>query len=400
MPVLCTSKSVSTASDVPVNDFCKDLNLEVSTLPLRRREAQVKPGSSYLERDNPLTKTSPDVDSKCEKLTKTKPAEKCEEINLDESMSNQNLFPLNNADETTEKLMIKEAFIDIQSSHLLPYEKSYKKIAGDEYKLLQENKETIDDGMSKSESSQTKIIINNKILTTAPHSLPLDQITKHSLQSNATERQTEDKQFNKRLSVYKTTNNAETLSGNLLEALGESLPDDCLQDVAELVENKEIQEIIDKQVLGEKPLSETATTICTATISETKKMKELSKAATGRRISKLDSNAVSIPPIEKPTTRPIKRALRHCDTEKSLLTTCIKNANSYSFTDESVPLPKLTEEKNADISSAKFEINDDLSRKGKARKRKLNPAVIAVLQDDDEYESDQESWNSEDDPDR
>lgn len=201
----------------------------------------------------------------------------------------------------------------------------------------------------------------------------------------------------------------------LLETLGEALPEDFLQHVAELAENKDLQEIIDKQVLGvndtDTSIQLTPVTVVSNLITHTPPINSTQKA-TGRQVMRSDGRVITLPPIETPTTRAKRRAQ---NTNDSLT---IQGATPAKIVSKVTPQVIVVKEvdvvigdqsressrekstsRRSSIAETRRDSNTSSSKKSDGRKRKTNPAVLAVLNDDDDLESD-ESWNSEDDPDR
>lgn len=216
----------------------------------------------------------------------------------------------------------------------------------------------------------------------------------------------------------------------LLETLGESLPEDFLHTVAKLSENKEIQEIIDKQVLGVHIGQQiAATNVTNQPISSTpiKLIKNenisIPDARKHLKVIRNDGRVVTLPPIEMPTTRGAKKRLK---TEK-LRANLITNKEVFSVkkneqivdryfevvTEENLKkslqkeLPFQSREKStsrrSSINHGSIEDGHPESTSGSKRKRAItNPAVLAVLNNNQKADDSEsgDSWNSEDDPDR
>lgn len=233
----------------------------------------------------------------------------------------------------------------------------------------------------------------------------------------------------------------------LLETLGESLPEDFLHTVAELAENKEIQEIIDKQVLGVdidqaltsavhpiSTLSSSQAIISTPIQSKLTKTPNISLTEARKhplKVMRSDGRVITLPPIETPTTRGAKKRLQSDKTEASPIpsTECsmvVVPSTVESKVDQStvtVMTPakikkskdetskrRSREQSREKSTSRRSSVNrsstegsrrDSTSGSNKRKRAITNPAVLAVLNNEKAEDSESgESWNSEDDPDR
>lgn len=201
----------------------------------------------------------------------------------------------------------------------------------------------------------------------------------------------------------------------LLETLGESLPEDFLHTVAELAENKEIQEIIDKQVLGVHIGQQiAATTVTNEPINSTpiKLIKNEKKSISDARkhplkVIRNDGRVVTLPPIEMPTTRGAKKRKNIFSVEKNEQ---IVDKYSEVVTEDNLKKSLLSFQSREKSTSRRSSINHGSiedghseSTSGSKRKRAItNPAVLAVLNNNQKADDSEsgDSWNSEDDPDR
>lgn len=222
----------------------------------------------------------------------------------------------------------------------------------------------------------------------------------------------------------------------LLETLGDSLPEDFLQHVAELAENKEIQEIIDKQVLGvgieEHPLTDTSisSSIAAAPITSTPIQQKVGNIKVGNisltearkhplQVMRADGRVITLPPIEVPTTRGAKKRAQTGDISSLNITpvgspppvpdTPAKIKKSESKDGKETKKAKSRDQSREKSTSRRSSVNrsstetrrDSVSGSsgGRTKRKITNPAVLALLNDQQDSESG-ESWNSEDDPDR
>lgn len=197
------------------------------------------------------------------------------------------------------------------------------------------------------------------------------------------------------------------------------LPDDLLQHVAKLVEDKKIQEVIDKQVLEEKATNcSVLLTPLTTNVSKpdstlkgqtqvdtpkTDKKLNLSKSNVSQsatttpvqakepiKIVRSDGRVILLPPLEAPTTRAKRRALTQSFDSA---------AKIESTTPKSKPVPKVVEE-------VKEKEKDKARRSSTTKKAPELPKPIAPeptitdQPDDDDYDDvdSDGSYNAEDDP--
>jgi hypothetical protein len=200
--------------------------------------------------------------------------------------------------------------------------------------------------------------------------------------------------------------------------LDDGLPEDVLQHVAELVEHKEIQEIIDK-VQSFPDLSQltegadstlntsvevtaaTSSTISVSTPSTPQSssldlLKEKTPISVTKktpiRVVRSDGRVIELPPIEAPATRSAKRRLQGSESS----TSPALNPPSAS------KIPKI--EKAASVKEPQSQSSSRRSSLAKSEKDgtlsgKSSRRQSAVVTETDEMDSDA-TWNSEDDPDR
>lgn len=223
--------------------------------------------------------------------------------------------------------------------------------------------------------------------------------------------------------------NASTIRETLLDdsdilGLGHAedcLPDDLLQHVAKLVEDKKIQEVIDKQVLEEKATISTIPSVhltplttnvskpdstlkspATIAVPKSDKKVDLSKSNLSQsatttpvqakepiKIVRSDGRVILLPPLEAPTTRAKRRALTQSFDSA---------AKNEATTPKSKPIPKVVEEvkekEKARRSSTTKKQPTDLPKT-------TAPEPTTVVQpDDDEYDDvdSDGTYNAEDDP--
>lgn len=267
---------------------------------------------------------------------------------------------------------------------------------------------------------------------------------------------------------------------SILAALGSnddgSLPEDLLQHVAELAENKELQEILDKQVLGviadvpsmpamsststvipiahqqmmqpviappqpvlqrsQPPTQTPAESLPTMTVKE-----QLMPRKESIQIRRSDGRVITLPPIEAPATRSKRRAQTtpsaspavsaspstpiqppvNTPTTASLLTHTPQSSKTSSSTKASASkvstpvgitsyddgsgsllIDETRGKAGGNRSASSSRRTSESSNNSGRSKRQSTAAVAAVVAAEaaeDEVESD-ESWNSEDDPDR
>lgn len=264
---------------------------------------------------------------------------------------------------------------------------------------------------------------------------------------------------------------------SILAALGSNddggLPEDLLQHVAELAENKELQEILDKQVLGviadvppiptmpstsavmpiapqqmlqpaiappqpvlprpqPQPQTPTAESLPTMTVKE-----QLMPRKEAIQIRRSDGRIITLPPIEAPATRSKRRAQTTPSSSPAVSASPIPTQPTITTPSTPLTTPQSSKSSiNSKASTAKTPANPigitsyddgsgslliDESRgkagnrsgassrrtsessnnsgRGKRQSTAAVAAVVAAEAAEDEVESD-ESWNSEDDPDR
>lgn len=233
-----------------------------------------------------------------------------------------------------------------------------------------------------------------------------------------------------------TIENASTIRGTLLDTpdiLGignveDFLPDDVLQDVAKLVEDKKIQEVLDKQVLGETATTSTippavlpslATTNITKPDSTLKvpkrseppksdKKADASKnnlslsaittpvqAKEPIKIVRSDGRVILLPPLEAPTTRAKRRAL----TQSFDAVAKKEEPTTATSTPKSKSTPKVVEEVK----------EKEKARRSSTTKKPVEPpkpkpivpeSTTIEQPDDDDYDDEDSdgSQNAEDDP--
>lgn len=211
------------------------------------------------------------------------------------------------------------------------------------------------------------------------------------------------------------TLNSPSLAGPLsptLDLLGglqpeeEGLTEDLLMHVAQLVESSEnLQEVIDKQVLGKvdsvpaKPTVQSPFQQAHATNDYQQTPSRSSKTILPRKdpieIVRRDGRVITLPPIEAPATRSSKR--------KSQMTTAVPETSNVPETlvipvEAPTPPPpppppiSVTPEPQVQHVSKQY-INRKLS--AKKQESVVQPPVVEKLSAES-----QESWNSEDDPNR
>ncbi|XP_063700167.1 death-inducer obliterator 1 isoform X2 [Culicoides brevitarsis] len=213
-------------------------------------------------------------------------------------------------------------------------------------------------------------------------------------------------EYDEMKTVQNTENNTYP-ENSLLETLGGTLPEDFMYSVAELAENKEIQEIIDKQVQGMEidssnvsEVNETAAINICNKVTNSDINTKVSDGSPSKllRVITSHSRVIDLPQIELPSTstkgakkrRQSNNMELEADVSESKMFETFKNKNETSRTEEPCKLDEINvSEKNKDIIKTK-------------RKRRItNPAVLAVLSNEKNNESESaDSWNSEDDPDR
>ncbi|XP_059050860.1 death-inducer obliterator 1 isoform X2 [Achroia grisella] len=175
----------------------------------------------------------------------------------------------------------------------------------------------------------------------------------------------------------------------------EGLTEDLLMHVAQLVESSEnLQEVIDKQVLGKvdgNPKGPVQTPFQQAHTSTTPYIQTVSKSVKSPAVRKdpieivrKDGRVITLPPIEAPATRSSKR-------KSQIETTATPDGLSTSIPVTPTPVATTPEPQVQAVS--KQYINKKLLNK------KQEPPTTTPIVDKISAES-QESWNSEDDPNR
>ncbi|KAJ6642478.1 Death-inducer obliterator 1 [Pseudolycoriella hygida] len=223
--------------------------------------------------------------------------------------------------------------------------------------------------------------------------------------------------------------NTSTIRENLLDdsdilGLGQAedcLPDDLLQHVAKLVEDKKIQEVIDKQVLQENatnstipPIPPMVSTPIPLNVSKpdstikgpkqtevTKSAKSKSTTATPLqakepiKIVRSDGRVILLPPLEAPTTRAKRRALTQSFDSNA------KNEPTTS-TPKTKPVSKVVEEVKEKEKSRRSSTTKKLVEQPKSKPIVTEtPSTVPSIADDDYDDMDSDgSNNAEDDPDR
>lgn len=199
------------------------------------------------------------------------------------------------------------------------------------------------------------------------------------------------------------------------------LPDDLLQHVAKLVEDKKIQEVIDKQVLEEKATNSTIPSVISTPLSTTilkpdstlkgdipvqvprsDRKVDLSKSSLSQsttttpvqaqpiKIVRSDGRVILLPPLEAPTTRAKRRALTQS------FDSAAKNEPTTS-TPKSKPIPKAVEE----VKEKEKARRSSTTKKPTEPPKAIVPAAPTVQQpDNDDYDDvdSDGSYNAEDDP--
>lgn len=184
----------------------------------------------------------------------------------------------------------------------------------------------------------------------------------------------------------------------------EDLSEDLLMHVAQLVESSEnLQEVIDKQVLGKVDTVPTKTSLQSPfqqahasnlyTQSVTKIVqKTVQPSKQPIEIVRRDGRVITLPPIEAPATRSSKRKSQ-VTSEVAVTTT----EPPLPMVSAPVPIVQASVTPELQISQAsvsKQYINKKLISKGQEAQFKQNPVVDKISAES------QESWNSEDDPNR
>lgn len=206
----------------------------------------------------------------------------------------------------------------------------------------------------------------------------------------------------------------------------DDLSDDLMQHVAELVENKNLQEIIDNQLSGPllaensspPPLVRTFTPVAVTPVQPPPPpppanpfinppiQKLVGKEINAPRkhpiqIIRSDGRVITLPPIEAPTTRGAKRRAQNetMSPQPNLVKTPIH------VQDKIIEVRKSVDEQKKKGSSVK---SDGKDSKNSSRRSSTASTVTAntstmisnVVNDSDDEMASDDSWNSEDDPDR
>ncbi len=222
-------------------------------------------------------------------------------------------------------------------------------------------------------------------------------------------------------STASTFANTSTIRETLLDDYG--LPDDLLQDVAKLVEDKKIQEVIDKQVLEENatiptviltPLSASATkpdsTLKDPTQNEVPKSDKKIDLSKGNvslsatttpvqakepiKIVRSDGRVILLPPLEAPTTRAKRRALTQSFDS-------VAKSEPATSTPKSKPVPKAVEEVKEKEKARRSSTTKKLPAEVQPKPKTIVPESTTVEQPvDDDYDDEDSdgSYNAEDDP--
>lgn len=232
--------------------------------------------------------------------------------------------------------------------------------------------------------------------------------------------------------------NDQFLPDELLEGLANSddcLTEDLLQDVAKLAEDKNLQEVIDKQVLGianpsilggqphqqqvvtkrvQKIIATTSsgeqvfilnptkqvTSVITATVTTANNRQEPIK------IVRSDGRVITLPPIEAPTTRGAKRRAEapaapesSQSTKKPIILNSLIDLNA---TATSKGLTFLGDISKKELKERRASVHTTKRNSTETPKRTLsmeNSMLINTFDDDDDYDDASDgSYNSEDDP--
>lgn len=216
-----------------------------------------------------------------------------------------------------------------------------------------------------------------------------------------------------------------------LDLLDDGLPEELLQHVAELVTNKNLQEVIDKQVLGvEDPMlnltallpetiKQPPTIIAApppALIAPPAERKDIDspfvKLAQQRQLAKQsaavaasitaprkepikvvrsDGRVITLPPIEAPTTRGAKRRAQSSD-GNSAAAKGAADPNASAMTLENAETGPASGKSSRKNSTAE---RRQSNASGASSRRQSTAASVAA-----ESDMDDSNWNSEDDPDR
>lgn len=228
-------------------------------------------------------------------------------------------------------------------------------------------------------------------------------------------------------SIVKMLENPESMGDSDMLGLGtaeDCLPDDLLQHVAKLVEDKKIQEVIDKQVLEENATNSTIPSVISTPLATlvsksestpkaqiqvevTKSDKKMDQSKNNISLSttttpvavkepikivRSDGRVILLPPLEAPTTRAKRRAL------------------TQSFDSAAkVETPTSTPIKTKPVQKAVEEVKEKARRSSTTKKpieqQKIKttptpaPATVEKIDDEDYDDEDSDgSYNAEDDP--
>lgn len=216
--------------------------------------------------------------------------------------------------------------------------------------------------------------------------------------------------------------NASTIRETLLDdtdmlGLGHAedcLPDDLLQHVAKLVEDKKIQEVIDKQVLEEKATKSVPAVMLTPlsmsdiqlAVSKSDKKVDLARSNVSLsttttpvqakepiKIVRSDGRVILLPPLEAPTTRAKRRALTQS------FDSLAKNEPATSTPKNNKPTPKLVEEVRESEKARRSSTTKKPTELPKLKALVPELSTTVAPPDDDDYDDeDSDSNNAEDDP--
>lgn len=210
----------------------------------------------------------------------------------------------------------------------------------------------------------------------------------------------------------------------------EGLPEELLQHVAALVENKNLQEVIDKQVLGvEDPLTMMTSNLKPkplpvevkekespfVKLAQQKQLAKQSAAAAASltaprkepiKIVRSDGRVITLPPIEAPTTRGAKRRAQSSTSSADTPTSAARVSPIPVTTVEIKPIivtkpdtPIMSGDeamekirRKSTTTSDRLLIDLKTPKGSNSRRASTTPSVAESDMDD--------NWNSEDDPDR
>lgn len=211
------------------------------------------------------------------------------------------------------------------------------------------------------------------------------------------------------------------------------LTEDLLQHVAKLAEDKNIQEVIDQQVLGiDTPVIPTTAT--TTVVNPVRRVRILNahfveantiklKPSTGElnssgtinvmrtepiKVIRSGGRIITLPPIEAPTTRGAKRRAENPSDVQPQRKTIILNSlidlnastsASPSTSRESIVTPEFTKAAAAKERRASIQVSKRPSIDTPKRTLSVENSFVAPEFDDDDYDDASDgSYNSEDDP--